>query len=99
MGKTRDGIDRYKVYKPTERGLRNLRTIRALPIGAIEQTFGIGASYLGSRDNVDVEAIFPTGAPATIGRVLGGRAEPVQTDTQRRAAMTESIRAVREDVQ
>ncbi len=99
MGKTRDGIDRYKVYKPTERGLRNLRTIRALPIGAIEQTFGIGASYLGSRDNVDVEAIFPTGAPATIGRVLGGRAEPVQTDTQRRAAMTEDIRAVREDVQ
>ncbi len=98
LGQTRDGIPMYQVFEPSERGLRNLQAIRALPLRSLEQAFGAGASLYGSTDNVDVEALFPEGGAAAVGRFVGGRAVPQRDEEVLRARQTEAIRAVREDV-
>ena len=98
LGQTRDGIPMYQVFEPSERGLRNLQAIRALPLRSLEQAFGAGASLYGSTDNVDVEALFPEGGAAAVGRFVGGRAVPERDEEILRARQTEAIRAVREDV-
>jgi len=100
LGLTRDGVPRYKVFEPSEVGLRNLQAIRSTPLRSLESAFGAAASYYGSSDNIEVDALFPEGAPGVVGRLLGGRAVPsaMREEDVQRARQSEAIRAVREDV-
>jgi hypothetical protein len=80
--------------------LRNLQAIRSTPLRSLESAFGAAASYYGSSDNIEVDALFPEGAPGVVGRLLGGRAVPsaMREEDVQRARQSEAIRAVREDV-
>ncbi len=100
LGLTRDGVPRYKVWEPSQVGLRNLRAIRSLTPDILEQALGAGASLYGSSDNVDVDALFPEGATAAVGRFVGAQTTPAVERDPRviRAKQTEAIRGVREDV-
>ena len=100
LGLTREGVPRYKVFEPSEVGLRNLQAIRSTPLRSLESAFGAAASYYGSSDNIEVDALFPEGAPGVVGRLLGGRAVPsaMREEDVQRARQSEAIRAVREDV-
>ena len=98
LGQTRDGVPRYFVFEPSQRGLRNLQAVRGLTPDVLEQALGMAASLYGSTNNVDVEAVFPSGPAAAAGRALGGRAALTRDEDVLRARQTEAIRAVREDV-
>jgi len=100
LGLTRDGVPRYKVFEPSKTGLRNLRAIRSATPDLLEQALGAGASLYGSSDNVDVDALFPEGATAAVGRFVGAQTTPAAERDPRavRAKQTEAIRGVREDV-
>ena len=85
----------YLVFKPSQRGLANLKIIRSLTPEAFERAFGAGVALTGASiqsDKVNAEAVLPTGAKGAAAVLFGEPAGPAD-ELYRKTKQSERIAA------
>ncbi len=89
----------YEVFKPSPRGLSNIKAIRALMLPQAAESFigpavSIADAYYNAGGTVTVAPLFPSGLAGAAAQLAG--LPPAPTPEQRRLEMEQGIRAVRE---
>jgi len=94
---TYNGEPVFKVYRPSKRGIANIKTIRALAPKVLENAVGPAVALAEAKyaGGVTTAPLFPTGVGPALG-MYSGIVTPAPTPEQRRTAMEEGVRVVRE---
>lgn len=92
-GVTDADVPYFEVYKPSPRGMTNLKIIRLLTPAVMERAFGAGVQLFGAGLPSDVrpDATLPLGVGGAAATFLGEPAGPASTD-YRKAQAAERIR-------
>lgn len=93
-GVTDAGVPYFDVWKPSARGMSNLKIIRTLTPAVMERAFGAGVQLFGAGMTSDVrpDAVLPLGAGGAAATFLGEPAGPASTN-YRKAQAAERVRA------
>ena len=101
FGTDEDGIPLYQAYKPSKRGVANLKSIRKITPATFTKAFGVAASIAMGQDfdpnsfEIRPEPLVVGGVEGVVGGILTGGVEYDRPDEQKKK-LSDDLRSVRQ---